>query len=45
MICTLQEDASMYIRVQKMKLYVDILENLDVQFPKELTIDMVLNAL
>lgn len=31
--------------VQRMKSYIDILENLGVQFPKELAIDIVLNSL
>lgn len=35
----------LYVYIQKMKSYIDILENLDVWFSEELAIDMVLNSL
>lgn len=45
MACNHQGGASVCTHVQKMKSYTNKLENLGVQFPKELAIDMVLNSL
>ena len=43
--CKHQEGTSVCAHVQKMKGYIDRLGNINVDFPNELAIDMVLNSL
>lgn len=45
MTCKIKEGAYVRAHVQKMNSYIDILGNVSVKLPKDLTIDMVLNPL
>lgn len=45
MFCKHQYVTSICTHIQKLKSYIYKFENLGVQFPKELAIDMVLNSL